>query len=175
MKQRISAKSEKLRCYRARDNQYRQNKPSRCNQKASYQELGGKVTPAQVPSNAEETKEFWSIFWNNQVPYKEDAEWLKKVELELENVNIEDKVETTKEDVTMQLRNMPSWKAIGLEGILKFWLKSFNSQHQRLAEELNENIQSVSIPSWLLKSRAVLIQKDPTKCNAVCNYQPKHP
>ena len=76
-----------------------------------YQELGGKVTPAQVPSNAEEAKEFWSIFWYNPVPYKEDAEWLKEAELELENVNIQDKVETTKEDVTMQLRNMPNWKA----------------------------------------------------------------
>ena len=76
-----------------------------------YQELGGKVTPAQVPSYAEEAKEFWSIFWDNPVPYKEDAEWLKEVELELENVNIQDKVETTREDVTMQLRNMPNWKA----------------------------------------------------------------
>ena len=61
LKQRISAKSEKLRCYCARDNQYRNNKLSRCNQKALYQEFGGKVTPAQVPSNAEEAKEFWSM------------------------------------------------------------------------------------------------------------------
>ena len=113
LKQRISAKSEKLRFYRAWDNQYRQNKLSRCNQKASYQELGGKVRPAQVPSNAEEAKEFWSILWDNPVPYKDDAEWLKEVELELENVNVQDKVETTKEDVTMQLRNMPNWKATG--------------------------------------------------------------
>ena len=49
LKQRISAK-------------YRQNKLSQCNQKkAFYQELGGKVTPAQVSSDAEEVKEFWSI------------------------------------------------------------------------------------------------------------------
>ena len=33
LKQRISAKSEKLRFYRARDNQYMQNKLSRCNEK----------------------------------------------------------------------------------------------------------------------------------------------
>ena len=145
LKQRISAKSEKLRFYRARDNQYMQNKLFRCNLKALYQELDGKVTPAQVPSNAEEAKEFWSILWDNPVPYKEDAEWLKEVELELENVNIQEKVETTKEDVTMQLRNMSNWKATGLEGIQGFWLKRFTSQHQRLTEELNENIQSFSI------------------------------
>ena len=49
----------------------------------------------------------------------------------------------------------------------------FTSQHQRLTEELNENIQSLSIPSWLLKSRTVLIQKDPPTGNAIRNYQPK--
>ena len=38
---------------------------------------------------------------------------------------------------------------------------------------MNENIQSISLPNWLLKSRTVLIQKDPAKGNAVRNYQPK--
>ena len=46
--------------------------------------------------------------WDNLVPYKEDAELLKEVELELENVNIQENVEITKEDVTMQLRKMPN-------------------------------------------------------------------
>ena len=49
--------------------------------------------------------------WDNPVPYKEDARWLKEVELKLENLNIQDKVEITEEDVTMQQRNMPNWKA----------------------------------------------------------------
>ena len=93
--------------------------------------------------------------------------------MELENVKIQDKVETTKGDVTMQLRNLPNWKATEEEGILGFWLKRFNIQHKRLTKELNENIQSISIPSCLLKSRTVLIQKDPAKGNAVRNYQLK--
>ena len=62
----------------------------------------------QVPPNAEEAKKFWSKLWGNPVPYKYDAEWLKEVELELKNVNIQDKVEITKEYVTMQLRNIPN-------------------------------------------------------------------
>ena len=81
-------------------------------------------------------------------------------------------VEITKEDVTMQLKKMPNWKAPALHGIQGFWLKRFTSQHQRLTEELNENIQSLSIPSWLVKSRTVLIQKEPAKGNVVGNYWP---
>ena len=90
MKQIISSKSEKLRCYRAQRNQYMQNHFFWGNQKTLYQELGGKERPAQVPSNAEEAKEFCSKLWDNPVPYKEDVGWLKEVELELENVNIQE-------------------------------------------------------------------------------------
>ena len=35
--------------------------------KALYQELGGIGSSTQVPSNAEEAKEFWSKLWNNPV------------------------------------------------------------------------------------------------------------
>ena len=38
---------------------------------------------------------------------------------------------------------------------------------------MNENIQSLSIPSWLVKSRIILIQKDPEKGNVEGNYRPK--
>ena len=65
---------------------------------------------------------------------------------------------------------MPYWKAPGFDRIQGFWLKRFTSQHQMLTEELNENIQSLSIPSWLVKCRTVLIQEDPAKGNAVGNY-----
>ena len=126
---------------------------------------------AQVPPNAEEAKEFWNKLWDNPAPYKEDAEWLKEIGCELENVNIQDKVEIIKEDVTMQLMNIPNWKAPGLEGILGFWLKRFKGQHPRLTEVLNENIMSFSIHSWLLKNRTVRIQKDPAKGNVVGNYR----
>ena len=80
-----------------------------------HQELGGKERPAQVPSNAnvEEEKEFCSKLWENPAPFKKDVEWLKEVELELQIFNIQDMVEITPEDVTMQLRNMLNWKAIG--------------------------------------------------------------
>ena len=100
-----------------------------------------------------------------------NAEWLKEVELKLENVNIQETVEI-KEDVTMQLRKTPNWKTPGLDRIQGLCLKRFTSQHLRLTEELNDNIQPHSNLSRLMKSRTVLIKKDPAKGNAVGNYQP---
>ena len=72
----------------------------------------------------------------------------------------------------MQLRKMRNLKAPGLDGIQGFRLKWFTSQHQRLTVKFNENIQSLVIPSWLLKSRTILIQKDYVADNAVGSYQP---
>ena len=42
---------------------------------------------------------------------------MNEVELELEISNIQENVEKTKEDVTIQLRKIPKRKAPGLDGI----------------------------------------------------------
>ena len=107
--------------------------------------------------------------WDNPIPYKEDSQRLKEVEIKLENGKIQGNVVMTKEDVTMQLGKVPNWKAPDLNEAQRFWIKRFTSQHQRLTEVLNENIQSLSTPNWLLKSRTALFQKDSAKSNAVGN------
>ena len=65
---------------------------------------------------------------------KRNAEWLKEVDFEMENVNIQENAEITKENVTKQLRKMPNWKVQGLDR-KGFWHKRFTNQHQRLTEE----------------------------------------
>ena len=83
--------------------------------------------------------------WCSPAPYKEDAEWLKEVELELETFNTQQNVEITQEDVTMQLRKTSNWKAPALDRIQGVWLKRF----------------------------IFLIQKYTDKGNTVDNYGPK--
>ena len=58
--------------------------------------------------------------WDNPILYKEVVEWLNPIELELENVNVQDNAEITKEDVTMQLRKIAKWKELVLDGIQWF-------------------------------------------------------
>ena len=94
-----------MRRFRARGSQYSQKKLFRCNQKALYQELR-KICSSSI--QCREAKEFWSELWDTPFSYKEDAEWLKEIELELENVNIQENVEITMEDITMQLKKMPN-------------------------------------------------------------------
>ena len=94
-----------------------------------------------------------------------------KVKKELEVVKIQNDAVITNEDVIKQVRQMPYWKSSGLDYIQELWLKTFNSLHQTIADILNNELQSVSIPEWTLESRTELIQKDPTKGNALGNYR----
>ena len=92
-----------MRCYGRRGNIGKTNFSN-----VTKKHLDGKERSAQVPPIIEDAKEFWNKLWDNPVPYKVDTEWLKEVELKLENVNIQENVEITKEDATVQQRKMPN-------------------------------------------------------------------
>ena len=169
MKQRIAAKAGKLKRYKARVTQYRQNKLFFCNQKALYEDLDGKGRETSDPPLADDAKKFWSEIRDKPAQYREDAEWLVKVEKELEVVKIPNNVVITKEDVIKPVLKMPNWKSPGLDYIQEFWLKIFSSLHQTIADIPNNVLQSASIPEWMVESRTVL--KYPTKGNTVGNYR----
>ena len=67
---------------------------------------------------------------------------------------------------------MSNWKSPRLDYIQGIWLRRFSSFHQTIAEILNNELQSASILGWMVKSRTVLIQKEPTKGNPVGSYRP---
>ena len=94
-----------------------------------------------------------------------------KVKKELEVVKIQNDAVITNEDVIKQVHQMPYWKSSGLDYIQELWLKTFSSLYQTIADILNNELQGVSIPEWTLESRTELIQKDPTKGNALGNYR----
>ena len=83
---RISAKTLRLKRYTSRVKQYRQNRTFKNNQKALYEELHGKMRQEQVILDAEESITFWSELWDNQADHERNAEWIMKVEKELECV-----------------------------------------------------------------------------------------
>ena len=55
---------------------------------------------------------------------------------------------------------MPNWKSPGLDYIQGFWLRKFSNLYHTIADILSNEVQSASIPEWIVESRTVLIQKD---------------
>ena len=78
LKQRITAKTGKLKRYKARVTQYRQKKMFRSNQEALYEELGVNCREGSDPTSADNARKVWSEIWDKRGQYKEDTEgWLR--------------------------------------------------------------------------------------------------
>ena len=123
LKQKILAKSAKVRRYEQRIEQFRQNRTFGFKQKKMHAEFnGGGVRPNDVP-NAEESKRFWGDIGSIRKGHNREAQWLKDIKNELGNdKHIQERVIISVEKVTKQCRKMPNWKASGKEGIQGYWI-----------------------------------------------------
>ena len=78
----------------------------------------------------------------------------------------------TLDDLKAAIRRMTNWKAPGPDGVRGFWFKKLASLHGVMVLALQECVEKGEVPSWMVKGRTVLIQKDPAKGKAVSNYRP---
>ena len=63
LKQKLVAKSAKIKRYEQRITQYRQNRLFETDQKKVYKELNGEFNGDSVIPDAEESKSFWNGIW----------------------------------------------------------------------------------------------------------------
>ena len=125
-----------------------------------------------VAPDAEESELFWSSIWGNEVQHNKDAEWLKELKDECGETRQDDTV-INFAMVTAQAKKVLNWNAPGPDGVQGYWIKKLTSLHGRIAEQMNEKINSrVPIPVWMTTGRTVLCQKDPQKGNIVDNFRP---
>ena len=62
------------------------------NQKRLFERLENKETTNEVRHEAQESKQFWSDIWDNPAYHKEEAKWLKDIEIDLINVKRQDEI-----------------------------------------------------------------------------------
>ncbi|XP_068738998.1 uncharacterized protein [Montipora capricornis] len=163
LKQRILAKTAKIKRYQEWVDQYRQNRMFRTNQKRLFAMLGTDENDDTTIPDKEESKNFWSNIWDNPVKHNANAEWLKGLERNLRGINVE--------GINKQLKKTANWKAPGLDGLQGFWLKNISCR-QRLAIQLQDCIDNNDTPAWFTKGRTVLIIMDKEKGSIASNFRP---
>ena len=172
LKQRLKAKSYKIKRYESRIEQFRINRMFNQDQKKVYEKLQGKQREENVIPDAEESKIFWSNIWSKEVEHQKDAEWLDVLRTEKKNVKQMDLI-IDEENVKKQLKKVPNWKSPGPDGVQGYWIKNLNTLHSRIANQLNDLIRNRrDVPEWMTKGRTVLCQKDPAKGSDVGNFRP---
>ena len=80
IKQRIKAKSEKVKRYQNRINQYNQNRTFVNNQGKFYRDVNnaGDKGENECP-DSQEAQAFWNSIWGEKTEHKKDAQWIDDV------------------------------------------------------------------------------------------------
>ena len=169
--QKVRAKEGRLKRYRQRVKQYRQNRTFQNNERKFYQQLGGDDNKTHQQPNPKETERLWSKIWQPK-QHNEKAEWINHITRELEQLEEGPKAEIYTDLLRTTLKKVSNWKTPGHDGIHGFWFKKFTSIHDRLVLEMNKCLQTAHVPEWMTKGRTTLIQKGPNKGTAPNNYKP---
>ena len=175
LKQRMLAKSAKVKRYEQRIEQFRQNRIFDRDQKKIYAELNRNWIRSNDVPNAEEYAKFWSDIWGVRKEYNKEVEWLKR-EREREKVNDErpqEKMSVSVEKIRKQCRKIPNWKAPGRDSIQGYWIKNLSSLHECVSTQMNGILMGEDdLPDWMTHGCTVLCQKDLQKGNTADNYRP---
>ena len=98
-KQRLIAKTTKVKRYEQTISQFRQNQLFHVNQKQMYKDLNGEKQDDRIIPNSEDNIEFWSDIWSIRKEHNQQAEWMKSFRKQFEDVNSMKKVEISQEMV----------------------------------------------------------------------------
>ena len=83
--QKVLAKEGRLKRYRQKIKQYRQNRTFQNNERKFYQQLGGDDNKTYQQPNAKETERFWTKIWQPK-QHNEKSEWINHITRELEQL-----------------------------------------------------------------------------------------
>ena len=169
LKQRMQAKATKIKRYDQRIEQYSINRLFQQDQKRVYQQLNGKIESSKKP-DTEESRRFWSNIWGVEKSHNKNAEWLKELRAERNEIK-QGHIQITTEMITQQTRKIPNWKCPRLDGVQGYWLKNLPVLRERIATKIDDMINNgMDIPKWMTTGKMILCQNNPGKGNAVDNY-----
>lgn len=172
LENKVKSASSKIKCFVETNLKRRQNMLFQNNQSHLYKELGSRGGGQNEAPNKEEARKFWSEIWAEKGMLNEDSSWLKGIEDYMSEVEKQDDISITEQDVKAAIRRMSNWKAPGPDGVRGFWFKKFTALLPKLVEALALCLVKEDVPEWMVTGRTVLIQKDPAKGTVAGNYRP---
>ena len=171
VKQRLHAKTAKLKRYEERVNQYKIDRMFVQNQKRAYQQMDGVRNINNEKPIAEDSRQFWSNIWDNAQEHEKNAECLRELRAEKDSMKQSDINITT--EMIKQVKKIPNSKSPGPDGVQGYWLKKLAALHERIAKQMDNIISNrEGIPKWMTLDKTALCQKEPSKGNAVDNCRP---
>ncbi|XP_032426375.1 uncharacterized protein LOC116724756 [Xiphophorus hellerii] len=170
-KQRLQALASRLKRYTRENESRRINRLFSTQPAKVYSQWQGNNNRVDPPRL--ETEQYWKGIWEREASHNSNAQWLISLREDHNNLLPEQALVTiTVTDVQERVSGMKNWTAPGPDMIHAYWLKKLTALHERLADQMNQLLQSGTHPEWLTEGLTILIQKDPSKGPVPPNYRP---
>ena len=172
-KQRLAAKSTRIKRFEEREKQYRQNYDFTNDPKKIYNELRGtkiEIKENEIPSK-EKIQSFWKPLYETKKCYNKNAHWLEEYEKSLQvNKNIFSEMLIS--EVKSKIKSFGFWKSPGIDSLQNYWWHKFPASHNQLTKIYNEMLRNPDdIPTWIFKGITRLVPKT-TDTKNPANYRP---
>ena len=168
LKQKVSAKTQRLSRYRKRQNQYYQNKLFRTDCKKFYNHHRQTYPILNNAPGKEEVEKFWREIYGKKFQHNGEAGWIKNQYQQNPSM---DWSPICAKEVAETLRTTLNWKAPGRDQIPDFWLKKLTATHRHIAAIFNKLVEEDQILEWLMAGVNFLITKKENTENPN-NYRP---
>ena len=159
LKEKISAAATKIRRYEERELHYHQNTLFATNQKQFYQELDGRSNISNEAIDAQEASEFWSNIWSIPGNLNENASLFPKVKERLSEIEKQEDIRISVENVKTAIRKMTNWRAPGPDWVQGYWFKRFSTLHSRLTEHHQTCVVVGDALTCMTKEKTILIRR----------------
>ena len=110
LKEKISTGDTKIKRYEERELHYHQNNLFATNQKQCYHERDGRSNFSNKAPHVPETSELWSNIWSIPGNFNETASWLPKVKERLNEIDNQENIMMSVENVKTVIGKMANWK-----------------------------------------------------------------
>ena len=171
LKQRMLAKSAKVKRYEQRIEQFRQSRIFDSDQKNIYMELNRNGIRLNDVPNAEECRKFWSDTSGVRKVHNRGRMVERSEERQRERDR--ERMSISVEKIRKQCRKIPNWKAPRRDSVQGYWIKNLSSLHEHVSSQMNKILMEENdLPEWMTHGHTVLCQKDPQKGNTADNCRP---
>ena len=173
LKQKITAKAQRIRRYQKRIRSFRQNQQFQSDTKKFYRDLGKTSHTVSEPPSMNQLESFWRPIWEKAKPFPtENIRWLDRYCESTAQVEVQEWSPVTSCEISNRLSLAANWKATGPDKLPNYWLKSLKVLHTQLAKHYNECINHPEqTPSWLTKGVTYMLPKSNETQNPK-NYRP---
>ncbi|CAG4934599.1 unnamed protein product [Colias eurytheme] len=177
LKQKLSAKSARLKRYLKCTARKKQNAIFISNEKGFYRTLNSSENNTinrnnNIPSK-EALREFWANIWENPEQHSDNTEWIKELQQETSGI-CDMEFEFIPADIFIDvIQRTHNWKAPGTDHIHNYWYKKFTCLYPYIHNHINAFIQSPhTLPTFITHGITYMLPKDPDDTCNPAKYRP---